>query len=120
VSLERAVKDWPGTLEWMAPFKHVLTHFDWMLQPLRLQWHVSVSDGHQREIGLLRAVNGAVAETPEPGEAGVHGDVEADDEAEERSIVPETPQGRWFARADLDGVGIPSPVRKLLDAGLPD
>jgi A/G-specific adenine glycosylase len=120
VSLERAVKDWPGTLEWMAPFKHVLTHFDWMLQPLRLQWHGSVSDGHQREIGLLRAANGAVAETPEPGEADVHGDVEADDEAEERSIVPDTPQGRWFARVDLDGVGIPSPVRKLLGAALPD
>ena len=120
VSLERTVKDWPGTLEWMAPFKHVLTHFDWMLQPLRLQWHGSVSDEHQREIGLLRAVNGAVAETPEPGEADVHGDVEADDEAEERSVVPSTTRGRWFARADLDSVGIPSPVRNLLDALLPD
>ena len=38
----------------MAPFKHVLTHFDWMLQPLRLQWHGGVSDAQQREIERLR------------------------------------------------------------------
>ena len=90
VALERAVKDWPGTLEWMAPFKHVLTHFDWMLQPLRLQWHGGVSADQQREIGRLGAVNTAADHT----------------------------EGRWFARADLDAVGIPSPIRKLLDAAL--
>jgi len=120
VALERAVEHWPGTLEWMAPFKHVLTHFDWMLQPLRLQWHDTVSDEQQREIGRLGAVNGPVVQAPEPGEADIHGDVEVDDEAEDRSVAPATTQGRWFARADLDGVGIPSPVRKLLDAALPD
>jgi len=90
-----------------------------MLQPLRLQWHGPVSDEQQREIARLGAVNAAVAAAPEPGEADVHGDVDVDDEAEDRSVAPAATQGRWFARADLDGVGIPSPVRKLLDAALP-
>jgi hypothetical protein len=118
VALERAVAEWPGTLEWMAPFKHVLTHFDWMLQPLKLQWHGAVSAQQQREIDALSAVNLATA-SDEPGEADVHGDVEpADDEAspEELSIAPATAQGRWFGRGDLESVGIPSPIRKLLDA----
>ena len=115
VALERTVAEWPGTLEWMAPFKHVLTHFDWMLQPLRLQWHGAVSAAQQHEIDRLGAVNVSSA-SDEPGEADVHGDVEpADDEASVASAVSE---GRWFARADLDGVGIPSPIRKLLDAAL--
>ena len=115
-SLERAVAPWPGTLEWMAPFKHVLTHFDWMLQPLRLQWHGAVAPEQQREIERLGAVN--VASLAEPGEADVHGDVEPDDA--EASVPAAVSEGRWFARADLDGVGIPSPIRKLLDAALPD
>ena len=120
-ALERAVKDWPGTLEWMAPFKHVLTHFDWMLQPLKLQWHGAVSAREQREIGTLAAVNLATA-SDEPGEADVHGDVESADGdaplAGELSVAPAVSEGRWFGRADLDSVGIPSPIRKLLDAAL--
>jgi A/G-specific adenine glycosylase len=92
VALERAVESWPGTLEWMAPFKHVLTHFDWMLQPLKLQWHGAASADQQRGIEALRAVN---------------------------VVADLASEGRWFGRADLDGVGIPSPIRKLLDAGLP-
>ncbi len=120
-ALERAVKDWPGTLEWMAPFKHVLTHFDWMLQPLKLQWHGAVSAREQREIGALAAVNLATA-SDEPGEADVHGDVESADGdaplAGELSVAPAVSEGRWFGRPDLDSVGIPSPIRKLLDAAL--
>ncbi len=118
IALERAVAEWPGTLEWMAPFKHVLTHFDWMLQPLKLQWHGAVSDAQQREIERLAAVNAAAA--VEAGEADVHGDVEPADDDEDASVAAPISEGRWFARADLDGVGIPSPIRKLLDAALPD
>ena len=118
IALERTVAGWPGTLEWMAPFKHVLTHFDWMLQPLKLQWHGAVSDAQQREIEQLAAVN--VGQEAEAGEADVHGDVEPADEDAEASVPTAVSEGRWFARADLDGVGIPSPIRKLLDAGLPD
>jgi len=122
-TLERAVKDWPGTLEWMAPFKHVLTHFDWMLQPLRLHWHGSVSDAQQREIARLGAVNVGMAagRLDEPGEADVHGDVEGldpDADAAELSVASGVDEGRWISRAELDTVGIPAPVRKLLDAGL--
>ena len=120
VSLERAVESWPGTLEWMAPFKHVLTHFDWMLQPLKLQWHGAVSAEQQREIARLGAVNIAGTALDEPGEADVHGDVEPGDDDAEASVPTAVSEGRWFARADLDSVGIPSPIRKLLDAALPD
>ena len=117
VTLERAVEPWPGTLEWMAPFKHVLTHFDWMLQPLKLQWHGSVGPDQQREIERLGAVNVANAVTEEAGEADVHGDVESSDDPQ-ASVAAPVSEGRWFGRADLDSVGIPSPIRKLLDAGL--
>jgi len=118
ISLERAVAQWPGTLEWMAPFKHVLTHFDWMLQPLKLQWHGAVSEAQQLEIEQLAAVN--EAPDAEAGEADVHGDVEPADIDAEASVPTAVSEGRWFTRGDLDGVGIPSPIRKLLDAGLPD
>ena len=118
-SLERAVAPWPGTLEWMAPFKHVLTHFDWMLQPLKLQWHGAVSDDQQREIARLGAVSSATAPTlGEPGEADANGEVGPDSDDPERSVATRVTEGRWFARADLDSVGIPSPIRKLLDAAL--
>jgi A/G-specific adenine glycosylase len=114
VALERAVEPWPGTLEWMAPFKHVLTHFDWMLQPLKLQWHGAVSEAQQREIERLGAVNVARAAGDEPGEADLHGDAApVNDDA---SVPAAVSEGRWFGRDDLLGVGIPSPIRKLLDA----
>jgi A/G-specific adenine glycosylase len=130
ITLERAVEHWPGTLEWMAPFKHVLTHFDWMLQPLRLQWHGSVSDEQQRGIGKLGAVNAAASNADalsvsEPGEADVHGDVETVDgelddasAVAEQSVVPPVTEGRWISRDELDSVGVPAPIRKLLDAML--
>ncbi len=123
VTLERTVKDWPGTLEWMAPFKHVLTHFDWMLQPLRLRWHGAPSADEQREIERLGPVNGAAppadAAPPddEPGEADVHGDAEDTVVTrDELSVATPRVQGRWVSRDELDTVGIPAPIRKLLDA----
>jgi len=117
IALERAVANWPGTLEWLAPFKHVLTHFDWMLQPLRLAWHGSVSAAQQRDIDALGATRaerpdlGAI-ESGEPVPVKLEGPAAAGARGGSR-------EGRWFARADLDDVGIPAPVRKLLDAGLP-
>jgi A/G-specific adenine glycosylase len=93
-ALEQAVQPWPGTLEWLAPVKHVLTHFDWMLQPLRLQWHGTLAPAQQREITRLPAVAGAAtAETAET-------------------------EGRWVSRAELGTLGIPAPIRKLLEASL--
>ncbi len=34
-AFERASKGWPGHAESLPAFKHVLTHFDWLLQPVR-------------------------------------------------------------------------------------
>jgi A/G-specific adenine glycosylase len=119
-TLERAVGPWPGTLEWLAPFKHVLTHFDWMLQPLRLTWHGALSAAQQREVERLGAVNGTAAmAAAEPGEADGHGDAAAADD-DERSVATTATEGRWFTRVELADVGIPSPIRKLLEAALPD
>ena len=35
--LEAAVAIWPGQGDWLPPFRHVLTHFDWHLQVLHWQ-----------------------------------------------------------------------------------
>jgi A/G-specific adenine glycosylase len=77
-AIARHVAAWPGTLEWLPPFRHVLTHFDWTLQPLRLTWHGELTSQAQSEIEAL------------------------------------APGGRWIARADLDTIGLPAPIRKLL------
>ena len=34
-ALEAAARGWPGRSEALPPFVHVLTHFDWHLQPVR-------------------------------------------------------------------------------------
>ena len=85
-ALEAAVANWPGTLEWLPPFVHVLTHFDWQLEPLRL--------------ALSEPVPAPVREAIEA--LALHGE-----------------PGRWVARSELDALGLPAPVRRLLDAGLP-
>ena len=110
VALERTVERWPGTLEWLPPFKHVLTHFDWTLQPLRLVWHGALDAEEQRRIDALRAVNGPVA-----GESGVHGDAKS---LEADGSAPAAAGGRWVGRGELDTLGLPAPIRKLLDERL--
>jgi A/G-specific adenine glycosylase len=37
-ALGAQVAGWPGEGVWLPPFEHVLTHFDWTLQPLRWRW----------------------------------------------------------------------------------
>ena len=91
-ALEQAVVQWPGTLEWRAPFKHVLTHFDWQLQPLRLDWHGDPGAHHQAEIDALPAITGAPRDAPS-GPAS----------------------GRWVRRDELHTLGLPAPIRKLLE-----
>jgi hypothetical protein len=85
---------------------------------LKLQWHGAVSDAQQREIERLGAVNAAAVS--EPGGADVQGDVETADEDAEASVPAGFSAGRWCTGADLDTIGIPSPIRKLLEAALPD
>jgi A/G-specific adenine glycosylase len=36
-ALDAATATWPGEGRWLPPFKHVLTHLDWMLQPCAWQ-----------------------------------------------------------------------------------
>ena len=73
---------WPGQGGWLAPFEHVLTHFDWTLEPLR--W------------------------TLPPAQAGEPGAPE---------IEAALPPGRWFARGEALKLGLPAPVRKLIEGG---
>jgi A/G-specific adenine glycosylase len=71
---------WPGQGEWLPAFEHVLTHFDWTLQPLR--WTLP---------GRLSAARLATLESA-------------------------LPQGRWMHREEALAMGLPAPVRKLLEA----
>jgi A/G-specific adenine glycosylase len=84
-ALEAAVADVPGTLEWLAPFQHVLTHFDWDLQPLRLAWPAEGAPGVA-----------APSRWPPTGDGEVAG-------------------ARWVPRDQLAATGLPSPIRRLLD-----
>ncbi len=87
-ALESAVADWPGTLEWLPPFRHVLTHFDWELQPLRLRLVEPV---------MPRIETGIAALTPP---------------------APGVASGRWVPIDEtLADVGLPAPIRKLLAGG---
>lgn len=72
---------WPGQHVELAPFRHVLTHLDWILRPLQ----------HQLPDGL--------------------------DDAQVQAITASLPagdQGRWFARAEVESLGIPTALRRLL------
>jgi A/G-specific adenine glycosylase len=65
---------WPGTSQPLPSFTHVLTHFDWLLHPVR----------HE----LPRRA---------------------------KSIEAALPPGRWVARPQALTMGLPAPVRKLLE-----
>jgi A/G-specific adenine glycosylase len=77
---EEALQDragaWPGGGEWLPPFRHVLTHFDWTLRVLRWRWPPGVAEH-------AAAVEGA--------------------------------PGRWFAFDKALALGLPAPVRKLIE-----
>jgi len=60
-ALAAAAADWPGTLEWLPAFTHVLTHADWRLQPARLVLPARLPAAAQRAIAR------ATAATPEGG-----------------------------------------------------
>ena len=76
----------------------MLTHFDWMLQPLRYDGSARPTDAEQPQIAQLRARQGA--------------------DADSGGAIPPDTEGRWVARDELDSIGIPAPIRKLLDAAL--
>ncbi len=72
-ALDAMTSTWPGQGGWLPAFEHVLTHFDWTLQPL--------------------------AWTLPP-----------------RARVSVLPPGRWFTVEEALGMGLPAPIRRLLEA----
>ena len=74
---------WPGEGRPLPLIKHVLTHFDWALQPCH--W-------------------------PLPHHL---------DAAARQRIEASLPAGRWVPRAQALRLGLPAPIRRLLEAGPP-
>ena len=75
--------DWPGDGRMLPTVHHVLTHFDWALQPCHWPLPEAISEAHRGEV--------------------------------EASL----PAGRWVARGDALALGLPAPIRRLLEAGVP-
>ena len=72
-ALQAHVAGWRGQGEWLEPFQHALTHFEWTLQALA--WTLPA-----------------------------------------RAAQPEAlPEGRWFEPAEALALGLPAPIRRLLD-----
>ena len=90
-ALEALVLGWPGRGEWLPPIEHALTHFDWTLQPLRWVLPAALA----AEAGNVGAADTAIA----PWRSGV-----------------ETSGGRWVTRRQALQMGLPAPVRRLLEA----
>jgi A/G-specific adenine glycosylase len=74
LALDEAVARWAGKGTWQPDVQHALTHFDWLLHPLR--WQL-------------------------PARA-------------RPSALP--PEGRWFSVDEALALGLPAPIRRLLQA----
>ena len=79
-ALDAASAGWPGHVEELATFTHVLTHLDWTLHPRR--WVLPV-----------RTAGARVAE-----------------------ITRSWDRGRWFTRVEALELGVPAPLRRLLQS----
>lgn len=77
-ALTEAAADWPGEPEELPIFKHVLTHLDWTLQPVR--WTMPPRTSSAQLLEITQAL----------------------------------PQGRWFSFDEALAMGLPAPLRKLL------
>ncbi|MDT7837295.1 A/G-specific adenine glycosylase [Aquabacterium sp. OR-4] len=55
-ALDAATADWPGEGRWLPPFKHVLTHLDWTLQPCVWQLPVSWPDSPADSLPSVEAM----------------------------------------------------------------
>jgi A/G-specific adenine glycosylase len=82
-ALWAASATWPGNGRLLPTVQHVLTHFDWALQPCH--WPLPG--------GLTASARGAV-------EAAL-------------------PAGRWVERGAALALGLPAPIRRLLEPGAP-
>jgi A/G-specific adenine glycosylase len=89
--LQERVATWPGQGEWLPVIEHALTHFVWTLQPL--VWTLPA------RAALPAGLPGAVREAGEGLETG---------DGEERG------QGRWVSEDAALAMGLPAPIRRLL------
>jgi len=90
--LQERVATWPGQGEWLPVIEHALTHFVWTLQPL--VWTLPA------RAALPAGLPGAVREAGEGLETG---------DGEERG------QGRWVSEDAALAMGLPAPIRRLLE-----
>ena len=87
-ALEGLVSAWPGQGEWLPDIEHALTHFDWLLLPLRWQWP------NRRADPLLQFKALPSAVFPDA----------------------EATQSRWVLPEEALALGLAAPVRRLLAA----
>ena len=78
--LQAQLAQWPGAGERLPTIEHTLTHFDWILHPLR--WRLPA-----------RCAQATLAELPLRAE------------------------GRWLTVPEALALGLPTPIRRLLEAG---
>jgi A/G-specific adenine glycosylase len=93
-TLQALVAHWPGAGEWLPAVKHVLTHLDWTLQPLRWELPASLPAA---ELAALLA--GLQAKSAGPAVA-------------EALPVPAT---RWCNTTEALALGLAAPVRRWLE-----
>ncbi len=82
---------WPGSGGWLPTVEHVLTHFDWTLKPLHWQLPTDLPPAPP---------------TPSP------------DAAQAQVQVQALHGGRWVLLEEALAMGLPAPVRRLLETNL--
>ncbi len=93
-----------------APFVHVLTHKDLHLHALWVGVHAAADDVAPESVGLAYAPHRVAESDASDGDG--HGEGGTDD-AQPAAV-------RWATRESLPGMGVPAPVRRLLDAAWTD
>ena len=85
-ALAQCTAAWPGEMTSLAPMSHALTHFDWDLQPV-----------------LWRLPEGVAASSRDLVQGGLLRDGDGSRE------------GGWFSRDQALALGLPAPVRRLIE-----
>lgn len=106
-ALQGLVAAWPGQGEWLAPVEHALTHFDWTLTPLRWTLAQPLSPA---QCDALLAAQGSV-EPPAALSAATAPDGSGKAPAGGASSL------RWWPLEQALALGLPAPVRRLLQGG---
>jgi A/G-specific adenine glycosylase len=142
-ALQALVNTWPGQGEWLAPVEHALTHFDWTLTPLRWTLPARLPSAQREALSASPALAGDARAATSPALAGdalvatspaLAGDAPAATSpalagpgAEVSSTAASDGGGgpvagamarlRWWPMAQALALGLPAPVRRLLQGG---